>query len=126
MGVWTVGIMAVTFAWAPWVLYVAAPLVFLANGATIAVGTVLVIALSPREKLGDFMGLYVTVGMLSAALGPVVIALLLGDVWGTRDGSIPNRFELLSGGDGARDHPPLARPRRPHLRRSQYLRLLLG
>jgi UMF1 family MFS transporter len=78
LGLWTVGIMAVTFAWAPWVLYVAAPLVFLANGATIAVGTVLVIALSPREKLGDFMGLYVTVGMVSSVLGPVIVAILLG------------------------------------------------
>ena len=72
MGVWVVGIMAVTFAWAPWVLYVAAPLIFLANGATLVVGTVLVIALSP-----PVMGFYVTVGMVSAVLGPGIVALLL-------------------------------------------------
>ena len=87
MGGWVVGIMAVTFAWAPWVLFVAAPLIFLANGATIAVGMVLVIALSPREKLGDFMGLYVTVGMVSSVLGPVIVAILLGVFGGLGTGA---------------------------------------
>ncbi|HEX5850722.1 MAG TPA: MFS transporter [Rubrobacter sp.] len=78
MGLWVVGILAVTFAWAPWVMYVASPLIFLANGATLAVGTVLVIALSPPSKLTEFMGLYVTVGMVSAVLGPAIVGLLLG------------------------------------------------
>src|SRR5215210_6557576 len=87
MGVWVVGIMAVTFAWAPWVLYVAASLIFLANGATLAVGTVLVIALSPPEKLTEFMGLYVTVGMVSAVLGPGIVALLLGVFGGLGTGA---------------------------------------
>ena len=87
MGVWVVGILAVTFAWAPWVLFVASPLLFLANGATIAVGTVLVIALSPPEKLGDFMGLYVTVGMVASALGPVIVAILLGVFGGLGTGA---------------------------------------
>jgi MFS transporter, UMF1 family len=87
MGVWVVGILAVTFAWAPWVLFVAAPLIFLANGATLAVGMVLVIALSPPEKLGDFMGLYVTVGMVASVLGPVIVALLLGVFGGLGTGA---------------------------------------
>ena len=78
MGVWVVGIMALVFAWAPWVLFVASPLLFLATGATIALGPVLLIALSPSESLTEFMGFYVTVGQLSAALGPVVLGLLLG------------------------------------------------
>ena len=78
MGVWVVGIMALVFAWAPWVLFVAAPLLFLATGATIALGPVLLIALSPSESLTEFMGFYVTVGMVSSALGPVIIGLLLG------------------------------------------------
>jgi MFS transporter, UMF1 family len=78
MGVWVVGIMALVFAWAPWVLFVAAPLMFLATGATIALGPVLLIALSPSERLTEFMGFYVTVGQLSAALGPLVLGLLLG------------------------------------------------
>ena len=87
MVVWVVGIMAVTFAWAPWVLFVAAPLIFLANGATLAVGMVLVIALSPPAKLGDFMGLYVTVGMVSSALGPVIVGILLGVFGGLGTGA---------------------------------------
>src|SRR5215210_321693 len=87
MGVWVVGILAVTFAWAPWVLFVAAPLIFLANGATLAVGMVLVIALSPREKLNEFMGLYVTVGMVSSVLGPVIVAILLGVFGGLGTGA---------------------------------------
>src|SRR3954454_10094919 len=78
LGLCIAGIMAVTFAWAPWVLYVAGALLFLANGATLAVGTVLLIALSPRDKITEFMGFYVTVGQLSAALGPVILGLLLG------------------------------------------------
>jgi MFS transporter, UMF1 family len=87
MGVWVVGIMALVFAWAPWVLFVASPLLFLANGATIALGPVLLIALSPSESLTEFMGFYVTVGQLSAALGPVVLGLLLGMFGGLGTGS---------------------------------------
>jgi UMF1 family MFS transporter len=87
MGVWVVGIMALVFAWAPWVLFVAAPLMFLALGATIALGPVLLIALSPSESLTEFMGFYVTVGQLSAALGPVVIGLLLGMFGGLGTGA---------------------------------------
>jgi UMF1 family MFS transporter len=78
MGVWVVGIMALVFAWAPWVLFVASPLLFLATGATIALGPVLLIALSPSESLTEFMGFYITVGQVAAALGPVVLGLLLG------------------------------------------------
>jgi UMF1 family MFS transporter len=87
LGLWVFGIMAVTFAWAPWVLYVAGALLFLANGATLAVGTVLLIALSPREKITEFMGFYVTVGQVSAALGPVIVALLLGMFGGLGTGA---------------------------------------
>ncbi len=87
LGLWTVAIMAVTFAWAPWVLFVAAPLIFLAFGATLALGPVLLIALSPAEKLNEFMGLYVTVGMVSSVLGPVIVALLLGAFGGLGTGS---------------------------------------
>jgi MFS transporter, UMF1 family len=78
MGVWVVGLMALVFAWAPWVLFVAAPLLFFAMGATLALAPVLLIALSPPEKLTEFMGLYVTIGMLSSVLGPAIVALLLG------------------------------------------------
>jgi MFS transporter, UMF1 family len=84
---WVVGIMAVTFAWAPWVLFVAGPLIFLAMGATYALGPVLLIALSPPEKLTEFMGLYTTVGNVSAVLGPGIVALLLGVFGGLGTGA---------------------------------------
>jgi MFS transporter, UMF1 family len=84
---WVVAIMAVTFAWAPWVLFVAGPLIFLAMGATYALGPVLLIALSPPEKLTEFMGLYTTVGNVSAVLGPGIVALLLGVFGGLGTGA---------------------------------------
>ena len=87
LAVWTVGIMAVTFAWAPWVLFVAAPLLFFAMGATLALAPVLLIALSPPEKLTEFMGLYVTIGMLSSVIGPAIVALLLGVFGGLGTGA---------------------------------------
>ena len=87
LAVWTVGIMAVTFAWAPWVLVVAAPLLFFAMGATLALAPVLLIALSPSEKVTEFMGLYVTIGMLSSVLGPGIVALLLGVFGGLGTGA---------------------------------------
>ena len=87
LAVWTVGIMAVTFAWAPWVLFVAAPLIFFAFGATLALAPVLLIALSPPVKLTEFMGLYVTIGMLSSVLGPVIVGLLLGVFGGLGTGA---------------------------------------
>jgi hypothetical protein len=40
-----------------------------------------------------------------------------GDLWRTRDGSLPRRLELLCRGYGARNRPPPAHPRRPHPRR---------
>ena len=87
LAVWTVGLMAVTFAWAPWVLFVAAPLLFFAMGATLALAPVLLIALSPSEKLTEFMGLYVTIGMLSSVIGPAIVALLLGVFGGLGTGA---------------------------------------
>ncbi len=85
--VWVVGIMTITFASAPWVLFVAGPLIFLAMGATYAVGPVLVIALSPREKLTEFMGFYTTVGQVSSVVGPGIIALLLALLRGLGTGA---------------------------------------
>ena len=68
-------------------LFVAAPLLFLAFGATLALGPVLLVALTPPEKLNEFMELYVTVGMVSSVLGPVIVALLLGVFGGLGTGA---------------------------------------
>jgi UMF1 family MFS transporter len=72
-----VAIMAIVLAWAPWVMFVAGPLILIVNAATAAVGPVMLIALSPREKLTEFMGFFTTVFNLSSVVGPAIIALLL-------------------------------------------------
>jgi len=84
---WIVAIMAVTLAWAPWVLYVAQPLLFLAMGATFTLGPVLLIALSPSEKITEFMGFYVMVGMVATIVGPLLVGLLLGVFGGLGTGA---------------------------------------
>lgn len=75
---WVVAILVAALAVAPWMLLVAGPLVGIALGATWTVSRVMLIALSPPEKLGEFFGLYTISQKLSAVLGPVLIAALLG------------------------------------------------
>ena len=84
---WLVAIMAVTLAWAPWVLFVAQPLLFLALGATFTLGPVLLIALSPSEKITEFMGFFVMVGNVATIAGPLIVGLLLGVFGGLGTGS---------------------------------------
>ncbi len=75
---WVVSILVAALAVAPWMLLVAGPLVGIALGATWTVSRVMLVALSPPDKLGEFFGLYTISQKLSAVLGPVVIAVLLG------------------------------------------------
>ena len=84
---WVVAIMAVTLAWAPWVMFVAGPLLFLALGATFALGPVMLIALSPAEKLTELMGFFVMVGNVATVVGPGIVALLLVVFGGLGTGS---------------------------------------
>jgi UMF1 family MFS transporter len=84
---WVVAIVAVTLAWAPWVLFVAQPLLNLALGASFALGPVLLIALSPSEKITEFMGFCVMVGNVATVVGPAIVALLLGVFGGLGTGS---------------------------------------
>jgi UMF1 family MFS transporter len=84
---WIVAIMAVTLAWAPWVLFVAQPLLYLAMGASFALGPVLLIALSPSGKITEFMGFYVMVGMVATIVGPLIVGLLLEVFGGLGTGS---------------------------------------
>jgi UMF1 family MFS transporter len=74
---WLVSIALVAGALAPWVLLVAGPLVGVALEATWTVSQIMLVALSPPEKLGEFFGLYSIAGRLSAITGPALIALLL-------------------------------------------------
>ena len=84
---WIVAIMAVTLAWAPWVLFVAQPLLYLALGASFTLGPVMLIALSPSEKISEFMGFFVMVGNLATVVAPAIVALLLEVFGGLGTGS---------------------------------------
>lgn len=75
--IWVVAISVAALAAAPWMLLVAGPLVGIALGATWTVSRVMLVALSPPEKLGEFFGLYTISQKLSAVLGPALIAVIL-------------------------------------------------
>jgi len=58
-------------------LFIAGPLVGIALGGTWTVSRVMLVALSPPEKIGEFFGLFSLAGRFSAILGPAVTAALL-------------------------------------------------
>lgn len=74
---WLVAIVLTTAALAPWMLFLAGPLVGAALGGTWTVSRVMLVALSPPEKLGEFFGMYSIAGRLSAIMGPALTAVLL-------------------------------------------------
>ena len=79
---WFVAIVLAAVAVAPWMLQMAGPLVGAALGGTWTVSRVMLIALSPAEKLGEFFGIYSLAGKLSAVAGPAITALLLTTLGG--------------------------------------------
>ncbi|MGI8859280.1 MAG: MFS transporter [Rubrobacteraceae bacterium] len=74
---WLISIALAAAAPAAWVLFLAGPLVGIALGGTWTVSRVMLIALSPPDKLGEFFGLFSLAGRFSAILGPALIAFLL-------------------------------------------------
>jgi len=74
---WLFSIMLAAAAPAAWVLFLAGPLVGIALGGTWTVSRVMLIALSPPDKLGEFFGLFSLAGRFSAVLGPALTAFLL-------------------------------------------------
>jgi UMF1 family MFS transporter len=74
---WLVAIVLASVALVPWMLLLAGPLVGIALGGTWTVSRVMLVALSPPEKLGEFFGIYSIAGRLSAVAGPAITALLL-------------------------------------------------
>lgn len=74
---WLVSISLVTVATAPWVLFLAGPLVGIALGGTWTVSRAMLVALSPPDRVGEFFGIYVLTDKLSAVLGPAVIGSVL-------------------------------------------------
>jgi UMF1 family MFS transporter len=74
---WLVSIVIAAAAPAPSILFLAGPLVGIALGGTWTVSRVMLIALSPPEKVGEFFGLFSLAGRFSAVLGPALTATLL-------------------------------------------------
>ena len=93
--IWLLSITLVALAVAPWMLLMAGPLVGIALGATWAVSRVMLVALSPPEKLGEFFGLYTLSQKLSAVVGPALIAVLL-DVLGGFGAALAYRISIGS------------------------------
>jgi UMF1 family MFS transporter len=77
LALWLVSIVLAAAAVGPWMLYLAGPLVGIALGGTWTVSRVMLVALSPPEKLGEFFGLFSLAGRFSAVLGPALTAFLL-------------------------------------------------
>jgi MFS transporter, UMF1 family len=77
LALWLVSIVLAAAALGPWMLYLAGPLVGIALGGTWTVSRVMLVALSPPEKLGEFFGLFSLAGRFSAILGPALTATLL-------------------------------------------------
>ncbi|MFL5990969.1 MAG: MFS transporter [Rubrobacteraceae bacterium] len=77
LAVWLVSIALAAAAVGPWMLYLAGPLVGIALGGTWTVSRVMLIALSPPEKLGEFFGLFSLASKFSAVFGPALTATML-------------------------------------------------
>jgi len=77
LALWLVSIGLAAAALGPWMLFLAGPLVGVALGGTWTVSRVMLVALSPPEKLGEFFGLFSLAGRFSAILGPALTAILL-------------------------------------------------
>ena len=77
LALWLVAIALSAGALGVWMLFVAGPFVGVALGGMWTVGRVMLIALSPPEKLGEFFGLFSLAGKVSAVFGPALTAILL-------------------------------------------------
>ena len=74
---WLVAIVLSAAALGAWMLFLAGPIVGIALGGMWTVGRVMLVALSPPEKLGEFFGLFSLAGKVSAIFGPALTAVLL-------------------------------------------------
>lgn len=74
---WMVAITLSAAALGAWMLFLAGPIVGIALGGMWTVGRVMLVALSPPEKVGEFFGLFSLAGKVSAVFGPALTAVLL-------------------------------------------------
>ncbi len=77
LALWLVAIVTAATALGAWMLFLAGPIVGVALGGMWTVGRVMLVALSPPEKLGEFFGLFSLAGKVSAVFGPALTAILL-------------------------------------------------
>jgi MFS transporter, UMF1 family len=77
LALWLVSIVLASVALGAWMLFLAGPLVGIALGGTWTTSRVMLVALSPPEKLGEFFGLFSLASKFSAVMGPALTALLL-------------------------------------------------
>ena len=93
-------------------LFLAGPIVGVALGGMWTVGRVMLVALSPPEKLGEFFGLFSLAGKVSAVFGPALTAVLLF-VFGGGAYGYQGLHRLPRHHNGRRPLLPPPRPRRP-------------
>ena len=74
---WLLAIVLAAGALGAWMLFLAGPVVGVALGGMWTVGRVMLVALSPPEKIGEFFGLFSLAGKVSAVFGPALTAVLL-------------------------------------------------
>jgi MFS transporter, UMF1 family len=74
---WLAAISLATVATEAWMLLLVGPLVGIALGSTWVVSRVMLIALSPPEKVGEFFGFYSLAGRFSAVTGPALAGIIL-------------------------------------------------
>jgi UMF1 family MFS transporter len=74
---WLVSVLVATSALQAWMLLLAGPLVGISLGSTWVVSRVMLVSLSPPEKVGEFFGFYALAGRFSAVTGPLLTGLIL-------------------------------------------------
>jgi MFS transporter, UMF1 family len=74
---WLLAIVLAAAALGAWMLFLAGPIVGIALGGMWTVGRVMLVALSPASKIGEFFGLFSLAGKVSAVFGPALTAVLL-------------------------------------------------
>lgn len=74
---WLAAVALATVATEVWMLLFIGPLVGIALGSTWVVSRVMLVALSPPEKVGEFFGFYSLAGRFSAVTGPTLAGIIL-------------------------------------------------
>ena len=91
---WLAAIFLTSLAIAPWMLLMAGPLVGAALGGTWTVSRIMLLSLSPPDRVGEFFGVYALAGKVSAVVGPALTAVLLTGLEGY--GSVSYRIAIGS------------------------------